>query len=324
MKSTTKTLLVLVIIGAVALFGYLFYKEGTLPVNKNDQSTKQFVVHPGEGPNQIAKDLESEGFIRSKIVFYAVVKQLGIEKNIQAGDFQLSPSMDAYEVARTLTHGTQDTKVTIIEGLRKEEIAQILVKQFNITETEFNSTAKEGMLFPDTYQIPSQADVDSIVKLLTDTFNQRYNESLKGKVNALGLSDYQAITLASLVEREARTPSDRQKVASIILRRLKMDMPLQIDATIQYALGYQKAEKTWWKAELSEDDLKLNSPYNTYKNTGLPPTPICNPSLSSLQAVAAADANTPYLYYISDKAGKNMHFAKTLEEHNENITKYLR
>lgn len=323
MKSTHKFILVLSIVLVVTGFAYAFYKEGTLPVNKTDKQTKTFVVKKGESLSSIAKNLESERFIRNKIVFYFVIKQLGYETKIQAGDFQLAPSLDAFQIAKTLTHGTQDRWVTIIEGLRKEEIAQTVSHTFNIPEIEFNSIAKEGYLFPDTYLMPNDANAETVVKILTNTFNQKYSETVSAKAHNLLLTDEQAVIIASLVEREARTAEDRQKVASIILKRLKSNMSLQIDATIQYALGYQAGEKKWWKPELSVDDLKLNSPYNTYKNTGLPPTPICNPSLSSLQAVANADPNTPYLFYISDKAGKTMHYAKTNEEHEENIKKYL-
>ena len=136
------------------------------------------------------------------------------------------------------------------------------------------------------------------------------------------MTEKEVLILASLVEKEARHDEDRQKVASIILKRLKNDIKLQIDATVQYALGYQSEEKTWWKKNLTQEDLDIDSPYNTYKNEGLPPGPIANPGLASIEAVINADANTSYLYYISDKNG-NMHYARTLEEHQANIDKYL-
>ena len=132
----------------------------------------------------------------------------------------------------------------------------------------------------------------------------------------------QVLILASLVEREARQSSTREKVAGIILKRYLADWPLQIDATVQYVLGYQPNEKSWWKKELSEEDLKIDSPFNTYINKGLPPDPICNPSLSSIKAVINADENTPYWYYLTDNQGV-MHYAITLEEHQNNINKYL-
>lgn len=135
-------------------------------------------------------------------------------------------------------------------------------------------------------------------------------------------SDREVLILASLVEREAKFADDRRIVASIILKRAQNDWPLQLDATIQYALGYQRKEGTWWKKELTVDDLKVDSTYNTYERKGLPPAPICNPGLDSIKAALAADPSTPNWYYVNDKNGR-IHVAKTLEEHNENIKKYI-
>ncbi len=302
---------------------YLFYKEGTLPVDKDSQTAKIFVVKKGEGLNQIINNLSANGLIRSRIVFYIIVKQLNIEKKIQAGDFRLSPSMDAFQIAKNLTHGTLDVWTTIIEGLRKEEIAQLISSDFNIPEGEFLKYAKEGYLFPDTYLIPRDATAETILKILSNNFEQRYSEALRNRAKRLDLTDDEVIILASIVEKEARYPQDKQTVASIILKRYRSDWPLQVDATIQYALGYQPVEKTWWKKSLTMADLKIDSPYNSYLNTSLPPTPICNPGLASIEAVVNANENTSYWYYLSDKTGK-MHYGRTLEEHNQNINRYLK
>ncbi len=317
-----KSSIIFLIILFLALFSYLFFKQGTLPVNKNNKSTKIFVITPGQPLQKIIDNLEKEELIRSKIVFFLVVKQLGIEKSIQAGDFRLSQSMNAYEIANNLTHGTLDIWITIIEGLRKEEIAEILSKEFNISQTEFTKLAKEGYLFPDTYLIPKNADSQMIINILNNNFNNKFNDNLKKQAEKKGLTVDEVVTLASIVEKEAKHKQDKKTVASILLKRLKNDWPLQVDASIQYALGYQINEKTWWKKNLSLDDLKIDSPYNTYKNKGLPPGPICNPGLDSIMAVIEADTSTPYWYYLSDKNG-NMHYSKTIEEHERNIEKYL-
>jgi len=315
----------------IAIFGiilftvtgfYLFFKEGTLAVNKNDKNSKIFVVRKGENLSVIANNLAKEDLIRNKLVFYFIVKQLGIEKNIQAGDFRLSPSMDAYQIAKNLTHGTLDIWITIIEGLRKEEIAQIISQNVGIPEVEFLKQVTEGYLFPDTYLIPRQATAGAVIDILINNFYHRFDDRLRMLAKNMGLSEKEVIILASLVEKEAKHDVDRQKVASIILKRWKADWPLQIDATLQYALGYQFEEKSWWKTYLTNEDKKIDSPYNTYENKGLPPSPIANPGLASIEAVVNADENSPYWYYLSDKAG-NMHYAKTLEEHNANIRKYL-
>lgn len=304
-------------------FIFVFFKQGTLPYNKIDKTTKIFVISPGQPLQKIVDNLEKEDLIRSKLVFYLIVKQLGIEKSIQAGDFRLSPSMDSYQIAKNLTHGTLDVWVTLIEGTRKEEMAQIIGNELNIPEVEIIKLAKEGYLFPDTYLLPKEASAETVISILETNFNKKFTPDLVEKAKKNGLSKDDVVVLASIVEKEAKHPEDKQTVASIILKRLENDWPLQVDATIQYALGYQTYDKSWWKKELSFDDLKIDSPYNSYKNKGLPPTPISNPGLTSIEAVVNADSSTPYWYYISDKNG-NMHYSKTGEEHEENVSKYLR
>lgn len=306
----------------VFAFLFLYFQEGSMPVDKHDTNPRIFMINKGEGLNSIANKLANEKLIRNKVVFYLIVKQLGIEKKIQAGDFRLSRSMNTTQIAQTLTHGTSDTWVTIIEGLRKEEVAQELSANFKISEIEFIEQAKEGYLFPDTYLFPENSSIDTILSIITRNFNAKYTDELKDRARAKGLTDRQVLTIASLVEKEAKSPQDKQQVASIILKRHLNDWPLDIDATVQYALGYQKKTKTWWKKDLTQEDLEADSQYNTRKYKGLPPAPICNPGLDSINAAINADAQTPYWFYLSDKQGK-MHYAVTLEEHNSNISKYL-
>ncbi len=314
-------LIALIIFTSIAVIA--IYREGVLPVDKNSSENKIFVLNQGEGLNNIARNLSTAGLIRNRLVFYLVVKQLEIGKKIQAGDFRLSPRMDAYEIAQALTHGTLDTWVTVLEGWRKEEVAQAISSKLDIPESEIIKRAQEGYLFPDTYLFPRDATVDTVLNIFQANFQKKYSSSITQKTNRLGLSENQTVTLASLVEREARSDSVRQRVASIIYKRYKNDWLLNIDATIQYILGYQIQEKSWWKRQLSTTDLEIDSPYNTYKNIGFPPGPICNPSLSALEAVANIDPNIPYWYYLTDDRGI-MHYAVTLEEHNANINKYLR
>lgn len=317
-----KITITLAVFAVFAIGFFIFYREGSLPVNKKSADSKIFVISPGEGLNSITRRLSTEELIRSRIVFYLTVKQMGIEKEIQAGDFRLSQSMSAKQLAEELTHGTLDEWVRIIEGLRKEEIAEIVTKKFNFTETEFNALATEGYLFPETYLIPKQATAEYIVGHLTDTFNEKYTSEFDQKAQKLGLTRDQVVTLASIVEREARSPEAKQQVVNILLRRMEEDMPLQVDATVQYILGYQPAEKTWWKRHLTLNDLKIDSPYNTYINTGLPPGAICNPGIESIKAVVNGTPKTPYLFYITGNDNK-MHYGKNVEEHNKNIQRYL-
>lgn len=313
-------LLLLIIIGVSS---FLIYKEGSLPVDKSDKKTKIFVIERGSGVNQIAEDLSKEGLIRSKLIFYFVVKLNGLENKIQAGDFRLSPSMNATELAQALTKGTLDQWVTIIEGLRKEEIAQVLNESVGIDETEFIEKAREGYLFPDTYLVPKGSSVDTVLSILQNNFDKKFTPDMQSIASQKGLSNDDVIILASLVEKEARSFENKVKVASIMLKRLNKGMALDLDATVQYALGYDPIKKTWWKKTLTSADVRMDSLYNTYKNAGLPPGPICNPGLDSINAVLQADLNTQYYFYISSRDGSTMHYARTLEEHNRNIEKYL-
>lgn len=288
------------------------------PVNSKGE-TRAFVIQKGESISSVAQRLQKEEFIKSALVFKLVLRSKG-DNQIEAGDFKLSAAMSLERIIKALKSGPVDKWVTLIEGLRVEEIAEKLEKELGIKKDEFVKKAKkhEGYLFPDTYLFNRDATAEDIVSILRANFDKKYTEEIQAKIKKLGLTPHQGVILASIVEREARTEEPRRIAASIILKRFKIGMGLQADATIQYILGYQKDEKSFWRKHLTKDDLKVDSSFNTYLYAGLPPGPICNPSLMSLVAVANADPDTPYLYYYHDSKG-NSHYAKTLEEHNENI-----
>ena len=185
-----------------------------------------------------------------------------------------------------------------------------------------NPEGLQGYMFPDTYLIPRFATASAVANIFYRNFEKKFDRSLRNEAEKKGLDVRKVVILASIVEREAKYKKDKPIVAGILLRRLKKDWPLQADATVQYALGYQPKERSWWKESLTKEDLKIDSPYNTYKKVGLPPTPICNPGLLSIKAVIYPE-KTDYWYYLSDKEGK-MHYAETFEEHNQNIQEYLR
>lgn len=314
-----KRLPVTVIILIVLIGGFfLWWTNGTSPADAKDLAKQTFIIKKGEGVRNIANNLKEGGLIKDPVVFFLLVKQMGIEKNIQAGSYTLSPSQNARDIAKSLTVGTQDIWITIPEGKRAEEIADIL--SVNLSSYDESWLAQlvenEGYLFPDTYLFPKEATVDMVISTMRNTFDQRFTQVN----NSTNLSKEELVILASMIEREAKHEEDRPLVSSVMHNRLGLSMALQIDATVQYALGFSLSQKTWWKNELTLDDLKINSPYNTYENVGLPPTPISNPGLSVLKA-AANPTDTEYLYYISDKNGIN-HYAKTIEQHNTNIKKY--
>ncbi len=291
---------------------------GQLSPVSDQKETKVFVINKGEGFSSVTERLKKENLIRSSLAFSLLGKQSGLAKQIKAGTFKISPSYKAGEILKVITDNPIDNWVTLLEGLRVEEMAEKLNQQLGLDKKEFLKVAKEGYMFPDTYLLPKDYSASQIVKRLRDTFELKYSQDLADKIKVKGLTEAEGVILASIVEREARSDEAREMVASILLKRFKIEMGLNADATIQYALGYQADEKSWWKRHLTKDDLKVNSPYNTYLYRGLPPAPICNPSLSSLQAVADADSSTPYLYYYHDSKG-NSYYGKTLEEHNQNV-----
>ena len=286
-----------------------------------DKSTKVFVISKGAGVSDVAKKLKEENLIKSELAFKIFVQQNNLASKLQAGSYKLSPSMSAQEILTILRFGSEDIRVTLIEGWRIEEMAQKLNTELKIDNKEFLKYAKEGFMFPDTYLFPKDYSAQQIVKRLKDTFDAKFSDNLKSKIKSLGLSENQGVILASIVEREARSGEVRTMVASILLKRFKIGMALNADATVQYALGYQQEEKSWWKRHLSKEDLKIDSLYNTYIHAGLPPASISNPGLASLKAVADADPSTQYLYYYHDSKGVS-HYAKTLEEHNQNVANF--
>lgn len=314
-----KLIIITVLLIIIILGGMLWWKNGVTPVNSVNKEPIIFVVQKGDGVREISNRLKTKGLIRSRIVFFLLVKQLGLDKKIEAGDFRLNASMNAEEIAQNLTHGTLDIWVTIPEGKRGTEIAETLKEKIHTYNLSWLNilTASEGYLFPDTYLIPKDADINTIVSQMRNNFEKKYATLDTSKTK---LSKNDVVILASLVEREAKFPQDRPLVASVLLNRMDIGMKLDIDATVQYALGYSKEEKNWWRKNLTHEDLKVNSLYNTYLSTLLPPSPIANPGIKALNAVVNP-ADTDFLYYISDKSGR-LHFAKTLEGHNENIQKY--
>lgn len=310
---------VLILLGAIIFGGILWWKDGVSAVNPTNKNSTIFVVQKGDGVREIANRLKSKGLIKSRIVFFLLVRQLNLDKKIEAGDFRLSPSMSAQQIAQNLTHGTLDIWTTISEGKRAAEVAEILKEKIPTYNSSWVDVlfANQGYLFPDTYLIPKDASIKSIVAQMRNNFEQKYGSLDTSKTK---LSKNDVVILASLVEREAKFPEDRPLVASVLLNRLEIGMKLDIDATVQYVLGYSKEEKKWWRKNLTFEDLKIASPYNTYRNVGLPPTPIANPGVDSINAVVNPK-DTNYIYYISDKTG-HLHFAKTLGEQNVNIQKY--
>jgi UPF0755 protein len=317
-----------------------------------DTTPVTFTVRAGETTADIAERLQRQGLIRDAELFRLAVRARGLSNRMEAGDYLLSGAMTPEEIMAALQHGRKALpKVTIPEGLRAEEIAAILDSYHVVDPNSFlkvvregppsqaglkpverldifagraaGSTSVEGFLFPETYEIAPDSGAETLVRRMLATFDERFTPDLRQKAKEKGLNVYQAVTLASIVEREAQVDSERGTIASVFLNRLAAGMTLDADPTVQYALGQQKGSQTWWKRPLLLSDLKVNSPYNTYTHKGLPPGPICNPGLSALRAVAEAPTTDHYYFVANDLAADGSHvFARTFEEHQRNVQKY--
>lgn len=314
-----KLIIVTALLVVVLLASSVWWKNGVSPVDSSNKNSAIFVVKKGDGVREISNRLKTKGLIKSPIVFFLLVKQLGLDKKIEAGDFRLSSSMTAQEIAQNLTHGTLDIWITVPEGKRATEIAEILQAKIPTYNSSWANilTENEGYLFPDTYLIPKDADIEMIVGQMRGNFDRKYSEINVGNSK---LTKSQIVILASLIEREAFTDSEKPIIAGILLNRLDLEIALQVDATIQYAKGQNQLNKKWWEPVTLEEYKSVASDYNTYLFVGLPPGSISNPGLEALRA-GANPANTDYLYYLHDK-NRQIRYAKNLQEHNENIEKY--
>ncbi len=331
-KPTKKTLIfavffIILIVAPVVLNQYYLYLLSPVSTQKNE-AENIFVITPGQGIGAISQNLKKQNLIRNAFAFRLLVAQMGIGKSIQAGDFKISPSLGAHDIAQELTHGAIDVWITLPEGLRIEEQAERIEQKlkfgestnYNFDKKEYLKMAREGYMFPDTYLIPKDATARQVADRLTQTFDQKVRSTILDKSKSKLTAD-QIVTLASLIEKEAKTSEEKTTIAGIIMNRLSAKMALQIDAAVAYAKGYNSDKKTWWDFVTTDDYKDVKSPYNTYLNTGLPPGPIDSPGIDSIKA-ALNPADTEYLYYLHDAQGK-IHYAKTAEEHNKNIQDFL-
>ncbi|MCD8485058.1 endolytic transglycosylase MltG [Candidatus Woesebacteria bacterium] len=310
--------------GAIAMAIYLM--QLLQPVDPSNESTVSFVIPRGRATSLVAADLTERNLLKSPLALKIAIWQNNLAGQIQAGSFTLSPSMTPAEIAETLTQGSDDQWVTIKEGLRAAEIGAYLEQElpnFSTNNPSFTTEclAYEGFLFPETYLVPSEYTTAQMCQLMREQYGEVFTLDLRNQVAAnTGLSDEEAVILASIVEREARDPEQMRHVAGILLNRLEIGMALQVDATLQYAKGYNPQAKTWWAPPLAADK-QIDSPYNTYQNPGLPPGPISNPGRNALAAVANP-LESDELYYLHAPDGK-MYYAETYEGHQENIWNYL-
>jgi UPF0755 protein len=315
------------------LAAYLLARAPSLDAPAGDPAAViDLEVEQGASAGSVVDRLRAAGIVRDGFLLRSYLRYRGLDVGVQAGRYALGGAMTVRQIAEALqTASDLEIAFTVPEGWRREEIAAALPDGLAFSAEEFlaatagalgsaieaelpASATLEGYLFPDTYRLSPDATAPEVVRRMVENFSRRVDEGLRARFAAQGLNLHQAVTLASIVEREAAVPDERPLIASVFLNRLAAGMQLETDPTVQYALGLQP-DGSWWKSPLSLEDLAIDSPYNTYRVPGLPPGPIAGPGLSSLQAVASP-AETSYLYFRARCDGSGRHaFAVTFEEH---------
>ncbi len=275
---------------------------------------------------EIAKSLQEKGIIHFTYPFLVLAKLTHADRKLKSGLYRLNPRMSLWDVLTTLSLGKSELlALKVPEGFTAEQIAQELENLKVITAADFMKTAEdtqllksldikgptaEGFLFPQTYRVPVSADGQALVELMVRQFYDTVGGDFEAQCRGRGLTPYQAVILASIVEKEAQKADERPMIAGVLFNRLHQKIRLEVNATLNYVLTNKRA----W---LTNDQLNTQSPYNTYQHRGLPPTPICNPGLASLEAVLNP-ADVPYLYYVAQGDGSHL-FATTFQEHEKNV-----
>jgi len=356
-KKNVIIVLIIAFLITIPVIPILIYQYG---INEPAQTNKTIGVEikSGSSVSEISFDLKDAGLISSPLLFKAYLKLNKLESSMQAGVYDIPPMTSLKDLVEILQFGRNDITLTYVEGWRVEQLAQLLSDELdNIDYKEFVLEARdqEGYLFPDTYFFKNDSTQKDVLDRLEDTFKEKTKDLLSNKsLKEAGLTEKEAVILASIIEREAIKYEDRQIIAGILISRLKQGAKLEADATTQYAVALDKhcvpdrcrqidvqctldefadscrsgLEKkylediNWWPHNLTNYDLDFDSPYNTRKYAGLPPAPISSFSLSSLKSVIN-HIETDYYFYLTDPDGIT-HYSKTLDEHVANINRYLR
>lgn len=326
----------LILIAIAAIVAVIFYwkvqtryKNSMQPMSPGSQEMIEIMIPSGSTATTISKILEDQGIIADADMFKLQIKKQNLGKDLKAGKYRLSPGMNSSELLDILTKQTDTAveKLVVPEGfeiknivarLEKMEFSEVsefqnLVSDKSNFEEEFPflkdlpaNSSLEGYLFPATYELSKEDSAKSLVEQMLRAYRRVYQNHIEGEIPE-GMSLHELMTMASIVEREARTDKDRPLIASVFYNRLNIKKPLESCATVQYLLGERKAN-------LSTEDLKIESPYNTYRNAGLPPGPIANPGLKSIDA-ALKPQETDYLFFVLTGEDGSHTFTKTYEEH---------
>ncbi|MFH1662196.1 MAG: endolytic transglycosylase MltG [Candidatus Falkowbacteria bacterium] len=353
-KINSKIIKFSAIILAVAItIAFSFYSRGVNSRMDEYGLDQKFIINTGATVNQISKNLYDQKLIGSKFFFEVYVWKKDWEGKIKAGEYILNPSMKIKEIAEILIKGSslgKEVEIKIIEGWNTREISQYFEREgmfqseellelvgfpkvdyrynkdmglpkdysneFSFLKDKPSYYGLEGYLFPDTYRIYKDSSLDDIVVKMLDNLDQKLTNEMREDIKKQGKTIYEIITMASIVEKEVRTQEDMDIVAGIFWDRIKYGQPLESCATLAYILGINKKQYTI-------EDTKIDSPYNTYRNQGLPPGPICNPGTNAIKS-AIYPKYTDYNYFLSRPDTGETVFSETFAEHNTNKAKYLK
>lgn len=305
----------------------------------DDPSPVPFTVAVGETAVSVANKLYEQNLISDPDVFRRFLSYNGLDASLEAGDYELRRNMTMREVAETLQKANfEEVSVTIPEGWRAEQVAELLTQQQIMDGTVFLAAVRqgvgvehpllvdrpagasyEGYLFPDTYRLPIKATPEDLIQRMVENMASKIPPNALDLAAGQGYTFFEILTIASIVEREAVVPAERPTIASVYLNRLAQGMYLQADPTVQYAMGYQTDAGVWWKTPVTLDEYaQVNSPYNTYLNPGLPPGPIASPGASSIIATLQPE-QTDYIFFMGC-GGEGAHlFANNYETHQQNV-----
>ena len=334
-------------ISLIVLVVFLTIQGIFLPKSFQEKEDDIFLIEKGENVFSISKRLEEKKLIGSSFFFNLYIAVSGSYTNLQAGQYSINQNMSIFQIAQKIIKGrVVKNIITIPEGwnlrdiawffennelFQAEELLEITgfpaidysiindlpdlidFQEYNFLQDKPQNISLEGYIFPDTYELEKNFNLDNFVKKALDNFDKKIDNDLKQKIEEQNKSIFEIITMASLIEREAREIDDKEIISGILWKRLRNSMPLQVDATILYFTGRAN--------DIFKEDLKINSPYNTYQNRGLPLGPICNPGIESILA-SINPQNSDYWYYLSTSQGEII-FSKTLNEHNIAKVKYL-
>ncbi|MGH7571652.1 MAG: endolytic transglycosylase MltG [Gemmatimonadota bacterium] len=312
---------VLILLAGLAALGWL--RWSSRPAAPEGSAPAEVVVEEGTTVREVGRRLEERGVIRSALLFELWVRLRGDAGRIQAGTYRLPGDRSLPDVVDMLVEGeTVLVEVTVPEGLRLEQVAGIVARSLGADSAAFVAAATdpilsdslgvsaptlEGYLFPETYWVDASTTAREMARLMADQFQVVFDTAWRARAESLGFTVDQIVTLASIVEEEARVPEERKTIAGVFWNRLGMGMPLEADPTVQYALGGHR-ERVLYR------DLEVDSPYNTYRYAGLPPGPIASPGRSALEATLYPDS-VPYLFFVATGEGGRHAFSETLAEH---------